>query len=180
MHATALESTQIHQTVVRLIKDDITALEVDAFVFYAQPDLVLGTGFGTAISVRGGPTVQKELEELAPVAAGDAVVSAAGNLKAQHIVHAVGPKFQEDDIEGKLRATVLNSLKRAEEKGIRRIAMPAMGAGYYGIPADLCARVMLEAIASYLEGETGIKELILCVLDTPQYNAFQAALTAIR
>lgn len=168
------EGIQINQSVVRLIKDDVTDLDVDAFVFYAQSDLALGTGFGGAISVRGGPSIQKELNELAPVALGEAVVSAAGGLKAQHIIHAVGPKFQEEDTEGKLRTTVLNSLGRAEEAEVERLAFPAMGAGYYGIAPDVCARVMLEAIEGYLEGETGIKEVVICVFDTRQYNAFKA------
>ena len=113
------------------------------------------------------------------MATGEAVVSAAGNLKANFIIHAVGPRFQEEDTEGKLRMTVLNSLARADEKGAERIALPAMGAGYYGIPADLCARVMLEAITGYLKGETGIRELIICVLDTPQYQAFHARMASI-
>ena len=140
------EGVQIGQSVVQLIKGDVTDLAVDAFVFYAQPDLALGSGFGTAISVRGGPTIVKELEALGPVATGEAVVSAAGDLKADFIIHAVGPRFREDDIESKLRTTMVNSLKRAEEKGVERIAFPAMGAGYYGIAPDLCARVMLEEI----------------------------------
>ena len=54
-----------------------------------------------------------------------------------------------------------------------------MGAGYYGIAPDLCARVMLEVIKSHLTGETGIKELIICVLDTTQHKSFQAALAAL-
>ena len=168
------EAIPVNRSVVRLIKGDITELDVDAFVFYAQPDLALGSGFGTAISVRGGPTIQKELEGLAPVASGEAVVSAAGRLKADAIIHAVGPRFQEDDIEGKLRTTMLNSLKRAEEKGVERLAFPAMGAGFYGIPLDLCARVMGETIKQHLEGESGIKEMTVCVLDTRQYESFQA------
>jgi len=173
------EGKQINHSIVRLIKDDITDLDTDAFVFYAQPDLAIGSGFGTAISVRGGPTVQKELNELGPVATGEAVVSAAGNLKASFIIHAVGPRFQEEDNEGKLLTTVRNSLKRAEEKGIERIAFPAMGAGYYGIEYDLCARVMLDVIKTHLEGETVIKELVICVLDTPQYESFQARIAAM-
>lgn len=173
------EGKRINQSVARLIKDDITDLEVDAFVFYARSDLVLGSGFGGAISVRGGQTIQKELETLGPVATCEAVVSGAGNLKARYIIHAVGPKFQEADTEGKLRTTVINSLKRAEEKGIERMAFPAMGAGYYGIPPNLCARVMLEVIRNHLAGETCIKEITICVLDTPQYEAFQAALAAL-
>ena len=176
MREAASEGISINRSSIRLIREDVTDIEVDAFVYYAQNDLALGSGFGTAISVRGGPGIAKELEELAPVAAGEAVVTVAGNMKAQYIIHAVGPKFQEEDTEGKLRTTVENTLKRAEEKGIQRIAFPAMGAGYYGIPPEVSARVMLQVIKGHLEGQTGIKELIICVLDTPQYNAFQAQL----
>jgi O-acetyl-ADP-ribose deacetylase (regulator of RNase III) len=166
-------------TSVQLIKGDITDLEVDAFVFYAQPDLALGSGFGTAISVRGGPSVQEELETLAPVATGEAVVTAGGRLKAQHIIHAVGPRFQEEDTEGKLRTTMRNTLSRAAEHKIKRLALPAMGAGYYGIDPGLCARVMLEEIKRHLEGETGLEHIIICVLDTPQHKAFDDQLAIL-
>ena len=170
------EAFAVNRSVIRLIKGDITDLDVDAFVFYAESDLTLGSGFGGAIAVRGGASIQKELDQLAPVAQGEAVVSAAGNLKAQYIIHAVGPKFQEEDTEGKLRTTALNSLRRAEQVGVERLAVPAMGAGYYGIAPAVCARVMLEVIRSHLEGTTCIREVVICVLDTPQYNAFKAQL----
>ncbi len=173
------QGTRINQSVIQLIKDDITDLDVDAFVFYAQSDLALGSGFGTAISVRGGPTIQQELEDMAPVAAGEAVVSGAGNLKANHIIHAVGPKFREEDTESKLRTTVLNSLRRAEEKAVETLAFPAMGAGFYGIPPELCAKVMLDAITKHLQGSTVIKDVVICVLDTRQYTTFQNALSAL-
>jgi O-acetyl-ADP-ribose deacetylase (regulator of RNase III) len=172
-NATAV-GLEVNRSTIRLIRDDVTDIDVDAFVFYAQEDLALGSGFGGAIGVRGGASVQKELESLAPVPLGEAVVSSAGNLKADYIIHAVGPKFQEMDTEGKLRTTVVNTLKRAEDIGAERLAFPAMGSGYYGTPVDLCARVMLEEIRRHLEGETGIKEVVICVLDTPQYDAFKA------
>ncbi len=171
------EGTQINETTVRLIRDDITDLDIEAFVFYAQNDLVLGPGFGNAITVRGGPTIQKELEALAPVETGEAVVSDAGNLKAKYIIHAVGPKFQEADTEAKLHRTMLSVLKRAEERGIERLAFPAMGAGYYGIPPATCAAVMIGALKEYLGSATGIKEIFICVFDTPQTDAFRAALS---
>lgn len=177
MPQTAVDKKQINRSVVRLIKDDITELDVDAFVFYADPSLALGSGVGTAITVRGGPSVQKELDELGPIETTEAVVSAAGKLKADFIIHAVGPRFREEDIENKLRSTMVNSLARAEEKGAKRIAFPAMGAGYYGIPAGVSARVMLEVLETHLSGETGLEEVIICVLDTPQFDAFLARLS---
>lgn len=173
------EGARINRTSIHLIKDDITDIDVDGLVFYASPDLVLGSGFGTAISVRGGPTIQQELEALAPALTGDAVVTGAGNLRARYIVHAVGPRFQEPRMEEKLRATMLSVLMRVEEYRIKRIAFPAMGAGYYGIAPDLCARVMLDVMRRHVEGQTAIEEIVICVLDSRQYNTFRAQLNAV-
>jgi O-acetyl-ADP-ribose deacetylase (regulator of RNase III) len=164
---------------VRLVKDDITELEVEAFVYYATKDLALGSGFGGMITVRGGASIQKELDALGPVAPLVAVLSSAGKLKADHIIHAVGPKFREDDLEAKLLVTMENCLRLAEERGIRTLAFPAMGAGYYGIPAAVSARVMLEALQTHLRGPTGLTEVTICVLDSPQYKAFDAAMKAM-
>jgi len=173
------EAKQVNGVAINLIRGDITELDVDAFVFYAQHDLALGTGFGTAISVRGGPTIQQELDEIGSVETGGAVVTAAGNLEAEFIIHAVGPRFQEEDIEGKLRATMQNCLRLAEEKKIARVAFPAMGAGYYGIPNPLCAEVMLDEIQKHVGRDTAIKEIAICVFDTPQNEAFRGQLNAL-
>jgi O-acetyl-ADP-ribose deacetylase (regulator of RNase III) len=169
----------IGTTVVRLNREDITMLEVDAFVFYAQHDLALGSGFGGMIAVRGGASIQKELDEMAPVGDLEAVVSGAGKLNAEYIIHAVGPRFREEEIEAKLLTTMENCLQRAEEKGIRTLAFPAMGAGYYGILAPVSAAVMFQALSAHLSGETGLEEVTICVLDRPQFNAFEAAMTAL-
>jgi O-acetyl-ADP-ribose deacetylase (regulator of RNase III) len=174
------QGVKIGRGSLRLIRDDITELEVDAFVFYAEPNLTLGSGFGTAISVRGGASIQKELNELGPLETTQVVVSGAGKLKAEFIVHSVGPRFQEEDTEGKLRTTVLNSLKAAEEKGVKRIAFPAMGAGFYGVPLDVCARVMIDAIKSYLEGETEIQEVAICVSDTREVPPFESQMASLK
>lgn len=173
-----LERSDVRQGVIRLVKGDITELDVDAFVHYARPDLALGSGFGTAISVRGGPGIQKQLAALAPVDVGDAVVTDAGQLRARYIIHAVGPRFQEPDTESKLRATMTTVWRRAAERGIHRIAFPAMGAGYYGLPNDLCARVMLETIRAGLADAGSVTEVVICVLDTPQFTAFETRLVA--
>jgi O-acetyl-ADP-ribose deacetylase (regulator of RNase III) len=170
---------KLGSTLVRLSREDITELEVDAFVFYAQHDLALGSGFGGMIAVRGGASIQKELDEMAPVADLDAVVSAAGNLKAEHIIHAVGPRFREDDIEPKLLATMENCLLRAEERSMKTLAFPAMGAGYYGIPAPVSAKIMLEGLRNHLNSDTTLQEVTICVLDAPQFKAFEAAMAAL-
>jgi O-acetyl-ADP-ribose deacetylase (regulator of RNase III) len=174
--------TYIKGTGVQVVREDITELEVDAFVYYAQSDLALGSGFGGAITVRGGAAIQKELDELAaggPLATGDAVVSGGGKLRAEYIIHAMGPRFREDGIEEKLFDTMKRVLSLAEEKGVKTLAFPAMGAGYYGIPLPICSRVMFEALQDHLDGETGIQEVIIALFDASQFKAFQTAMAAL-
>jgi len=127
-------SKQIRQTTLRLERGDITDFEVEAIVFYAREDLKLGAGFGNAIAVRGGPAIQKELEKLGPAQVTDVFVTGAGNMKTKYILHAVGPKFQEESLEKKLTETVAKALQAADAKGIRQIAFPPMGAGFTACP----------------------------------------------
>ncbi|MEW6071573.1 MAG: macro domain-containing protein [Planctomycetota bacterium] len=168
--------TATSRKTVRVVRADITTYDTDAFVYYAQPNLVLGTGFGNAIAVRGGPSIQQELNRLAPVETGGAVITSAGRLKATYIIHAVGPRFQEPDLEKKLRRTIITALAKADEKGIVRLAFPAMGRGFYGVPLAASARITAETIKTYLAGKTGIQEVVICVNDPAEVAAFQGFL----
>ena len=159
--------------VLRLVRDDLTTLELDAFVYYARHDLMLGSGWGNAIVSRGGMAIQEELSEKAPVETCDVVLSDAGDLKAKQILHAVGPRFQEEDIEQKLRTTMRNCLDAAKEAGITSLGFPAMGAGYYGIPLDLCAKVMVEEIRKHLEGDSALSEVVICFQDGREESVFR-------
>lgn len=165
---------KVKNTEVRLMRGDITTLDIECFVFYAQPSLKLGSGFGTAIAVRGGRTIQEELNTLGEQHVTDVVTTQAGELGARLIIHAVGPAFQEPDMEIKLHTTVVNILHEADRQKVSRLALPALGAGFYGIPLPVCADVMLSALQEYLStGQTGLKEVIICVLDNRELKPFR-------
>lgn len=167
---------EVNNRVIKVIVGDITELDLDCFVFYAQPDLKLGAGFGGAISVRGGPTIQEELDKLAPIEPTQSVITGAGELKANFIIHTYGPRFQEENLEDKLATTMLNALRLADEKGIKRIAFPAMGAGFYVVPLEISARVSIGAAREYLQGNTGLEEIVFCVIDNREYKPFEKVL----
>jgi O-acetyl-ADP-ribose deacetylase (regulator of RNase III) len=164
------EGKRIQNCMLQLIQQDITDFEVEAFVFYAESNLVLGAGFGSAIARRGGTSIKAELDKIGSVPLTDAVVTGGGSLKAKHVVHAVGPAFQEKDTKSKLRATMLNALKRAEEKGIRQIAFPLMGVGFYGVPLDTCSQIMMDSIEEYLSKGSDLKEIFICANDAREYR----------
>ncbi len=174
------DSIKVKNCNLRLQKGDITDLDIESFVYYAREDLALGSGFGTAIAVRGGPTIQKELNEIGNIKMTEAVVSAAGEMKAKYIVHANGPKFQEENLQEKLKQTILNSLKKAEEKGIKAIAFPPMGAGFYGVPLDQSAEITLTTIKDYLSGNTQLEEVVICLLDNHDYIPFEKKFSSLK
>ena len=166
----------IGDKVMRLVHADITELDVEAFVFDIESDMKLGAGFGSAIQRRGGIVIQKELDEIGSCPTGEAVVTQAGILKADYIIHVNGPKFREDDEEGKLRSATKNALRRADEKGIKRLAFPPIGTGLYQVPMDLCVQVMVDTVADHLRNGTGLEEVLIVTMDEREFNPFKQAI----
>ncbi len=174
-----MKEVKIKNTTVRLVQGDVTDMEVEAFVFYAAEDLKLGTGYGNAIAMRAGPTVQKALDEVGGAKTTDVVVTEAGEMKASHILHAVGPKFMEQDMEKLLKQTIANLFKVAEEKGFKQVAMPPLGAGFYGLPLDQCTALMVQAVKEYASGDAKVGEVILCALDNREYKPFETCFNGL-
>jgi len=170
---------KIGNTTIKLQYDDLTALPVDALVFYAREDLELGSGYGTAIQTRGGLDIKKELDDIGSIKMGEAVITGAGMMNAKHIIHACGPKFQEEDLEKKLRDCMNNTLKVAGDNQLKSLAFPPMGTGFYGVPVELSADVMLDAITNFLKDETSLEEIIICILNVRDYKTFKERLENI-
>ena len=82
-------------------------------------------------------------------------------------------RLQEEDIEKKLRLTIKSALKAAEDKGVESIAFPPMGTGFYGIPLNSSADIMLNEFSDHLSHDTSIKELVICVNDNRELKIFQ-------
>jgi len=127
---------QVGDKLIRLIRGDLTDLAVEALVHDIDTDMKLGAGFGSAIQRRGGIVIQKELDAIGECPTGEAVVTQAGILKADYIIHVNGPKFREEDEEDKLRKATKSALRRADEKGIKRLAIPPIGNEYIAMLKD--------------------------------------------
>ena len=168
-----MSATLTKESRLLLEKGDLTLMEIEAIVFYARQDLVIGSGTGNAITVRGGGSIQEELKSFGRINTCEAVITSAGNLKASYIIHAVGPRFQEPGTEEKLRKTIENVLTVAEKNKIKKIGFPPMGTGFYGIPLDLCAKVMLDTLRKFLAINTSLDEIVICVMDKRELDAFR-------
>ncbi len=158
--------------VLELLDGDITEMDTDAIVNAANAQLILGGGVAGAIRKKGGPKIQAECDKIGGTFVGGAVITTGGNLKARHVIHAVGPRMGEGDEDRKLRSATLNSLKVADENCLKSIAFPAISAGIFGFPIERCAAIMLGTTIEYLKGQTGLQRVVFCLFGRDSYDVF--------
>jgi O-acetyl-ADP-ribose deacetylase (regulator of RNase III) len=162
----------INQSVLELVRGDITEMETDAIVNAANVQLVMGGGVAGAIRKKGGPAIQEECDRIGGTHVGGAVLTTGGNLKAKHVIHAVGPRMGEGDEDRKLNDATLNSLKIADQHNLESVSFPAISTGIFGYPLDRCARIMLSTVIDYLKGETGLRRVVFCLYGEESFSAF--------
>ncbi len=162
----------IKKSILELLDSDITEMQTDAIVNAANEQLILGGGVAGAIRTKGGPEIQAECNKIGGTFIGGAVITTAGNLKAKHVIHAVGPRMGEGSENEKLKNATLNSLKLADENNLKSISFPAISAGIFGFPIENCAKIMLETTIEYLNGDTGLQKVIFCLYGNDSYQIF--------
>jgi len=172
---------RIGDRIIQLVQGDLTELAVDAIVNAANAQLVLGAGVAGAIRTKGGPSIQEECDAIGGTTVGQAVITGAGNLKARHVIHAVGPRMGEGNEDEKLRLATWNSLLRATENGLTSIAFPAISTGIFGFPKDRCAAIMLRAAGQFLEQQsTSVTKVIFCLWSAEDLKIFEETLSQAR
>ncbi len=155
---------------LEVIEGDVTKLEVDAIANAANTQLKHGGGVAAAISRAGGPEVQRESDDRAPVALGEAVETTAGDMPARYVIHAatmeLGGGTSAEIVERATRST----LRRAEELGCRTLALVAFGTGVGGFPPEEAARLMAGAAR---EHGGGLERVVFCVRGQEAATAFR-------
>ena len=162
----------INNCVLELVQGDITKMQTDAIVNAANAQLILGSGVAGAIRRKGGPKIQEECNKIGGTFVGGAVITGAGNLKAKHVIHAVGPRVGEGNEDEKLKNATLNSLKLADENNLKSISFPAISTGVFGFPIRRCAEIMLQTTIDYLKGQTGLEKVVFALFSQANYQVF--------
>jgi O-acetyl-ADP-ribose deacetylase len=161
---------------LEVIAADVTALEVDAIANAANTQLAHGGGVAGAISRAGGPDVQRESNERAPIGLGEAVETTAGNMPALWVIHAatmeLGGPTSAEIIERATRST----LAKAEELGARSLALVAFGTGVGGFSLDEAARIMVGVAREHPGPPAQLERIIFAVHGADAERAFRAAL----
>ena len=174
---------RIESSIIELVQGDITLQAVDAVVNAANSRLAGGGGVDGAIHRRGGPAIMQETGERYPggCPTGSAVISCAGKLPANHVIHAVGPVWSggergEADL---LASAIRRSLELTVEHGCKSVALPALSTGAYRYPLDEAARVSICTAADFLKVREQPELIRFVLFDERALAAFSVALESV-
>ena len=169
---------------IKLVKGDITTLEVDVIVNAANSSLLSGGGVDGAIHKAGGKEILEECIEIrnkqGGCKTGDAVITTAGKLKAKYVIHTVGPIWNGGENEEELLASCYrNSLNIANEHRIKSIAFPNISTGAYRFPKEKAAKIAVSEVINFLQKDSLIDEVIFVCFEEETYGIYTKLLSVI-
>ena len=167
---------------IHLVRADITKQEVDAIVNAANSSLLGGGGVDGAIHRAGGPQILEECKAIrnrqGGCKTGEAVITSGGNLPAKHVIHTVGPVWNDGskNEETLLANAYRNSLLLAVENKIESIAFPNISTGIYGFPKQRAAKIAVDTVKEFLTKYSSVKEVYFVCFDDENYQIYQTLL----
>lgn len=169
---------RVNGAVIELVQGDITQQDTDAIVNAANQSLLGGGGVDGAIHRAAGPQLLAETRTLGGCQTGDAKITRGYNLKARHVIHAVGPVYRSGDpsIPALLASAYRRSLEVAVENHLQTIAFPAISTGIYGYPLEEVAPIALSAVYNFLAAHNQVKLARFVLFNAPAMAVFNMAL----
>jgi len=168
----------VHQSTLEILQGDITQQDTEAIANAANSALAGGGGVDGAIHRTGGPTLMSELRaKYKGCPTGSAVITSGGNLKANYVIHAVGPRYSGSPKDPELLSSAYRkSLELCSQNKISSVAFPSISTGIYGYPVEEASRIALKTVMDYLKNHPEIKLVRFVLFDSNTFDVYKESL----
>ena len=162
---------------IRVRIDDLTFFDGEAIIRPVNEDLGATTPLLRRLELAAGTQLYNQIRLQEPLPIGAAIVTSAGELAAQLLVHAVVMGRTEPVSSDSVRRALTSALQRVEAWQIKQVAIPPFGLGAGNLDIDESARVMLGVIAAHLGGARFPEDITLVAETSEEERALTNALT---
>lgn len=158
---------------IEIMQGDITRLAVDAIVNAANQGLLGGGGVDGAIHRAAGPQLLEECRTLGGCPTGEARITKGYRLPAKFVIHTVGPVYKGRPQDSQLLSQCYrNSLRLAQEHGLRSLAFPAISCGVYGYPIESACKIAVDTVAQLLQANKIIDRVIFILFSESDHKVY--------
>lgn len=131
--------------------DDLAFVEADAIARPVDAELRATTPLMRRFELAGGEALARHLRVNEPLAVGSAVVTPAGALGVELLIHGVVSSDTEPVSRASVRQAVSSALQRATDWGVEHLAIAPFGVGVGSLDVEESADVLAEIARRHLE-----------------------------
>ena len=146
---------------VRARVGDLAQSDAAAVVRSVRSDGEAITAVGRRLERLAGAAVARRLQGLGDLPVGGAVITPAGELPAQFIIHVVLQSAEEPVTPQTVQRALVNALRRARDLGLETVAFPPVGSGAGNLDSEVAADLLVEVLTTHLrDGDApGLRDL---------------------
>jgi O-acetyl-ADP-ribose deacetylase (regulator of RNase III) len=163
---------------VRVRTGDLAASDAAAVVRSVRADGEAITAVGRRLEQLAGPAVAQRLRGLGDLPVGGAVITPAGALPTQFLIHAVLQSAEEPVSTHAVQRALVNALRRARDLGLASVAFPPIGGGAGNLDAEVAAELLVEVLTVHLQDGDAPRSFEIFVDSAYEEELYQRRISA--
>jgi O-acetyl-ADP-ribose deacetylase (regulator of RNase III) len=162
--------------VIEVRVEDLAFYTGNAIIRPATAMLGATTPLLRRLELAGGPTLLDQLKVSDPLPVGSAVVTAAGGLPVELLVHAIVSSPTERVTRDGVRRAFRSALERARDWQLANVAVPPLGLGAGNLELEVSAEVMADELVRHIRMADFPKNVTLVAETADEASALEHAI----
>lgn len=158
---------------LRVVEARLEELSAAAVVRPIRSDLAPVSHASRDLALAAGEAIEERLSRLGSLPLGGAVITPAGALPADFLIHVVVMSEDEPQTSATVQKALKNGLRRAKDWALESLALPPLGIGVGLIEPEDAARVMVEILVDHLNEAEPPLDLTIVAASPYEAGLFQ-------
>ena len=161
---------------IDIIQGDIANTSASAIMHPVSAEWDPVTPAMRRLEIAAGEVVAQQCAKIGDLPVGSAVITGAGNVPADFLVHVIVRSVTEPVSEWVVQRGLQNGLRRCVEWGIEKIAIPPIGTGAGNLDAEEVASLMIPILLDHMNDAQYPADVILVAESEYERAAFEQML----